>query len=79
VKNLSTVLAATTLAAIFACGGDSTGPAASRNSAGTGTSTLLVTADIDASNVVGGFRTDYNVSLRDALGNRVSGATVTIL
>jgi len=72
------VLAATTLAAIFACGGDSTGPAASRNSAGTGTSTLLVTADIDASNVVGGFRTDYNVSLRDALGNRVSGATVTI-
>lgn len=77
-KKFSSIFAATTLATALACGGDSTGPAANRNSGGTGTSTLLVTADIDASNSLGGFRTDYDVNLRDALGNRVSGATVTI-
>lgn len=75
---VSSILAAAALGALLACGGDSTGPAASRNSGGTGTSTLFVTADIDASNVTGGFSTSYDVSVRDALGNRISGATVTI-
>jgi hypothetical protein len=59
----------------------STGPAASRNNPGTGTNTLKVTADIDANDdptVVGGFSTDYSVSLRDGLGNKVSSATVTV-
>lgn len=74
----SFALAAAALGATLACGGDSTGPAASRNSAGTGSLTLLVTADIDASNITGGFSTDYTVSLRDAVGNRISGASVTI-
>ena len=65
-------------AAIISCGGDnSTCPAVARNSAGTGTSTMRLTADIDADNALGGFTTDYFVSLRDGLGNRISGATVT--
>lgn len=72
------ILAGTALIAATACGGGSTGPAATRNSPGTGSATLLVTARIDASNVTGGFSTDYDVSLRDALGNPVSGAVVTI-
>lgn len=72
-------LAAVALLAGLACGGDgATGPAASRNSPGTGTSTMLVKADIDAKDVTGGFSTDYEVVLRDGLGNRISGATVTI-
>ncbi|MEO7713381.1 MAG: hypothetical protein ABIV10_10740 [Gemmatimonadaceae bacterium] len=37
-----------------------------------------MTADIDAANATGGFTTDYSVSLRDGLANRISGATVTI-
>ncbi len=68
------------LAGALACGGG-TGPAVSRNNPGTGTSTLKVTADIDANDdptVIGGFSTDYSVSVRDGLGNKVSGATVTI-
>ncbi len=68
------------VAGVLACGGG-TGPATSRNNPGTGTSTLKVTADIDANDdptVIGGFSTDYTVSVRDGLGNKVSGATVTI-
>ncbi len=68
------------LAAVAACG-SSTGTAASRNNPGTGTSTLLVTADVDANDdpaAVGGFTTDYSVAVRDGAGNKVSGATVTI-
>lgn len=67
------------VATMLACG-SSTGPATSRNNPGTGTSTLRVTADIDANDdaaVIGGFTTEYAVSLRDGLGNPVSGATVT--
>ncbi len=67
------------LAAVAACGGDSTGPAPSRNNPGTGTSTLQVTADIDANDVPGGFSTDFTVSLRNGAGNPVTGATVTFL
>jgi len=75
---LSAGLAALALAA--ACG-DGTGPATSRNNPGTGSSTLLVTADIDANDdpaIIGGFSTDYFVSVRDGAGLAVSGATVTI-
>ncbi len=68
------------LVAAAACS-SSTGPATSRNNPGTGTSTLKVTADIDANDdptIIGGFSTDYTVSVRDGLSNKVSGATVTI-
>ena len=65
-------------ALLAACGEDSTGPATQRNNAGTGSSTLRVTADVDASDVPGGFVTDLDVSVRDAADNPVSGATVTI-
>lgn len=61
--------------------GDSTGPATSRNNPGTGSSTLTVTADIDANDdptIIGGFSTDYDVSVRVGAGTPVSGATVTI-
>ena len=71
-------LAALALAA--ACG-DGTGPATSRNNPGTGSSTLKVTADIDANDdatIIGGFSTDYFVSLQNGAGSPVSGATVTI-
>jgi hypothetical protein len=61
--------------------GSSTGPAASRNNPGSGTSTLKVTADIEADDdpaVIGGFTTNYQVSLRNSLGSPVTNATVTI-
>ncbi len=63
-----------------ACG-DGTGPATSRNNPGTGSSTLQVIADIDANDdptIIGGFSTDYSVSVRDGVGGPVSAATVTI-
>jgi hypothetical protein len=68
------------LAGPLGCG-NSLGPAASRNNAGTGTNTLKVTADIDADDdpaAVGGFTTNYSVSVRDAASNKVSGAAVRI-
>ena len=65
-------------ALLLASCGDSTGPAADRNSGGNGSSTLLIKADVDASDVAGGFVTDFLVEVRDALNNPVSGATVTI-
>lgn len=66
------------LVAAAGCG-DGTGPATSRNDPGTGTSTLQVIADIDANDQTGGgFITDFGVSVQDGLGNRVSGASVTI-
>ena len=63
---------------LASCGDDGTGPAVDRNSPGTGSSTLLVKANVDASDVLGGFVTDFEVSVRDALGNPVSGASVSI-
>ncbi len=69
-----------TLGLLAACG-NGTGPATSRNNPGTGSSTLQVVADIDANDdptIVGGFSTDYSVSLRTGAGAAVSGATVTI-
>jgi hypothetical protein len=72
--------AASAIAFATACG-NGTGPATSRNNPGTGSSTLLVVADIDANDdptIVGGFSTDYSVTLRTGAGAPVSGATVTI-
>lgn len=71
------VLGSVAAALVLACG-DSTGPAALRNEPGTGTSTMLVIADIDANDEPAGFITDFDVTLRDALGAPISGATVTI-
>lgn len=68
------------LLGIAACG-DGTGPATSRNNPGTGTSTLHVAADIDANDdpaAIGGFLTEYAVSVRDGLGNPVSSAIVRL-
>ncbi len=79
-RSLLAVLAGAGLIAAAACG-DGTGPATSRNDPGTGTSTLKVTADIDANDdptIIGGFSTDYDVSVRDGAGNPVSSAIVTI-
>ncbi len=67
-----------TTALLLASCGDGTGPAADRNSGGTGSGTIHVTADVDAVDVTGGFITDFAVEVRDALNNPVTGATVTI-
>ena len=71
-------LAAVAVATLAAACSDATGPAAVRNNSGTGTGTLRVTADIEASTNNGSVRTEYSVRLRDNAGNAVSGATVTI-
>jgi hypothetical protein len=70
-----TRLLAVLVATALGCGG---GTATSHNNAGTGTSTLLVTGVIDASMSNGAPATNFTVTLRDGLGNRVSAATVTI-
>ncbi len=62
---------------LVACG-SGTDPIVDRNDPGTGTLTLKVTADIDATDVVGGFITDFTVDVEDAGGNPISLATVTI-
>ena len=62
---------------VTACGGG-TDPVIDRNNPGTGTLTLEVQADIDANAVVGGFVTNFDVTVKDAEGNAVSEATVTI-
>ena len=64
--------------AVAACGDDSTAPAVERNDPGTGTQTMKVSADIDGEDAPGGFITDFDVQLRDAQDNPISGATVTI-
>jgi hypothetical protein len=70
-----TLFLAALAATALACGGSTT--ATSHNNPGTGTSTLLVTADIQASND-NGATTNFTVTVRDGMNNRVSGATVTI-
>ena len=57
---------------LAACG--NSGSAVSRNNAGTGTASLLVKADIDATPS----STDLQVDVRDSVGNAVSGALVII-
>jgi hypothetical protein len=71
-----TVLSVAVLSA--ACGDDATGPAPERNDPGTGTRNMRVTADIEGKDVPGGFVTEFSVQLRDAQGNPISGATVTV-
>lgn len=78
---LSGLLAGLFAVAFAAACGDGTGPATARNNPGTGSSTFKVTADIEANDdpsVIGGFSTDYKVSVRDGLNSPVSGVTVTI-
>ncbi len=65
-------------ALLLASCGDGTGPAADRNSGGTGSGTLSVAADVDATDVAGGLITDFVVEVRDALDDPVTGAAVTI-
>jgi hypothetical protein len=65
-------------AAVFACGGSKNNVATSANSAGTGTSTLKVTADVAGSTTSTGPLTNFQVDLRDGQDRNVSGATVTI-
>lgn len=66
------------VAVVVAACGDSTGPAVERNQPGTGTGTMRVLAEIEGSDVAGGFVTEFDVSLRDAQGLPISGATVTV-
>lgn len=71
-------LAFAACAAVAVACSDATAPAVVRNNPGTGSATLRVVADIEASPSNGTMRTDYSVDVRDGAGNRVSGATVTI-
>lgn len=66
------------LALVGACGGDATGPAVTRNDPGTGTRTMMVLGEIEGQDVSGGFVTNFEVRVRDALGDPISGATVTV-
>ena len=76
-RSVRHILAVATVAATAACS-DAIAPAVVRNNPGTGTGTLRVIANIEAENNNGSMRTEYSVSLRDATGNQISGATVTI-
>lgn len=60
-----------------ACGGSSAGTALDHNRAGLGTSTLRVTANADVTVSTTAPVTNFSVTLRDGLGQNVSGATVT--
>jgi hypothetical protein len=59
-----------------ACGGKT--PATAHNDPGTGTATLLVTADVTATMTTGGPVTSFQVDVRDGLSAKISGATVSI-
>ena len=62
--------------AVAACGGHST--ATDHNNAGTGSGTMTVTGDINASQTSTGPLTSFSVRLRDGVGAPVTGATVVI-
>ena len=62
--------------AVAACSNSQS--ATDRNRPGTGTSTLLVTADVTASLTSSGPVTNFAVDVRDGLSNKVSGATVVM-
>src|SRR5438445_3652992 len=71
-------------AAALACGSNSnsSNAAVSRNNPGTGTDTLLVKGDINATQTMGSTtapQTTFGVTVQDGSGAIVSGATVTIL
>jgi len=73
------VLALIGAAALVACGSNGGSNAAvTHNSAGTGSSTLLVQGDVTASTVSGAPLTTFSVTVRDGAGNTVGGATVTV-
>jgi hypothetical protein len=63
---------------LAACGGK-TVTAVSLNSGGTGSLNLLVKADVDAVVSSAGSATDLVVTVQDRLGNKVSGASVSIV
>ena len=63
------------VAALVACG-DATGPATEENNPGSGTTTLSVDARIDGEDVSAGFVTEFRVTVEDAQGLPVSGASV---
>ncbi len=80
---LCTSIGVASIALVFYSCGGSTGPyqASIYNNPGTGTSTLLVTADITANNnanAIGGFSIDYNVVVQDSMKNPIDSAIVTI-
>ena len=62
---------------LVACGGNNT--AASHNNGGTGSLNLSVKADVDAVLSSTGSPTDLVVKILDGAGNKVTGATVTIV
>ena len=66
------------LAALAAGCGGSAGTAVDHNRAGSGTSTLRVTANVDVTVSATAPATSFSVTLRDGLGQNVSGATVTV-
>ena len=66
------------IAALAAACGGSSHSAVDRNHAGSGTSTLRVTASVDVTNSATAPVTNYQVDLRDGVGAIVSGATVTL-
>jgi hypothetical protein len=61
-----------------ACGGSSGSTAVDRNRAGTGSSTLRVTGNVDVTVSATAPVTNYSVTLRDGLGANVGGATVVV-
>src|SRR4051812_33295692 len=61
----------------FGCGGSS-GGGALHNNAGSGSATLLVTADVNATNSSTSPTTSLTVTVKDGLAANVSGATVTL-
>src|SRR5947207_6686277 len=63
-------------AMLAACGGNSA--ATDHNKPGSGSSTLLVTADVTASTSSSGPVTNFQVDVKDGMGAKVSGATVTL-
>jgi hypothetical protein len=60
-----------------ACGGH-TSNATDQNRAGTGTGTLSVVADVNASSTSAASVTSFTVTVKDGLGQNVSGATVAV-
>ena len=79
-KRILTLAAA---AAALACGSTSSNNAStSHNNPGAGSSTLLVTGDINAAMTTGGTpapQTTFTVTVKDGSGANFSGATVTVL
>lgn len=74
-KSMSWILASAALVSVVGC--SDFGPVVDHNRGGTGTTSLLVIADINAEQVAGGVVTEFMVEVRDNLGQPVSDATVT--